>query len=115
MPVREALNCYSMGRRQTGSVKMDFEKIWNNIVSCQGQTFYKIGGQPFTYIVDGSAIIPNCAKQRLTKANFAKCAEDIIGSAGPGAFSNLVRGSSYVWAILNDDRIKQNQSAQNNR
>ena len=94
---------------------MVFEKIWNNIVSCQGQTFYKIGGQPFTYIVDGSAIIPNCAKQRLTKANFAKCAEDIIGSAGPGAFSNLVRGSSYVWAILNDDRIKQNQSAQNNR
>ena len=94
---------------------MVFEKIWNNIVSCQGQTFYKIGGQPFTYIVDGSAIIPNCAKQRLTKANFAKYAEDIIGSAGPGAFSNLVRGSSYVWAILNDDRIKQNQSAQNNR
>ena len=94
---------------------MVFEKIWNNIVSCQGQTFYKIGGQPFTYIVDGSAIIPNCAKQRLAKANFAKYAEDFIGPAGPGAFSNLVRGSSYVWAILNDDRIKQNQSAQNNR
>ena len=94
---------------------MDFEKIWNNIVSCQGQTFYKIGGQPFTYIVDGSAIIPNCAKQRLTKANFAKCTEDIIGSAGPVAFSNLARGSSYVWAILNDDRISQNRSAQNDR
>lgn len=94
---------------------MDFERIWNNIVSFQGQTFYKIGGQPFTYIVDGSAIIPNCAKQRLTKANFAKCAENIIGSAGPGAFSNLVRGSSYVWAVLNDDRISQNRSVQNDR
>lgn len=92
---------------------MDFEKIWNNIVSCQGQTFYKIGGQPFTYIVEGSAIIPNCAKQRLTKANFAKYAEDIIGSDRPGSFSNLVRGSSYVWAILNDDRICQNRSVQN--
>ena len=85
---------------------MDFEKIWNHIVSHQGQTFYKIGGQPFTYLANDSAIIPNCAKQRLTKANFAKCAEEIIGSAGPGAFSNSVRGASYVWSILNDDRIK---------
>ncbi|MCI5754266.1 MAG: hypothetical protein MR033_06595 [Clostridiales bacterium] len=85
---------------------MDFEKIWNNIVFHQGQTFYKISGQPFTYHADDSAIIPDCAKQRLTKANFAKCAEDIVGSAGPGAFSNSVRGASYVWAILNDNRIK---------
>lgn len=35
---------------------MDFEKIWNHIVSHQGQTFYKIGGQPFTYLANDSAI-----------------------------------------------------------
>jgi len=85
---------------------MDFERIWNNIISCEGQTFYKKGGDPFTYTMNGAALIPGCAKQRLSKSNFAKCAEEIIGSEGPGAFSKIVRGSAYVWAILNDDRIK---------
>lgn len=27
---------------------MDFERIWNNIIACEGQKFIKKGGDPFT-------------------------------------------------------------------
>lgn len=50
----------------------------------------------------------------ITLAEVEK-AYDCRPCAGPGALGKMVRGSSYVWAILNDPRIQGNLPQDNNR
>lgn len=84
---------------------MDFEKIWQNIVNCEGQEFRTIKGEPFTYLIKGNGIIPSRTNQLIPKSNIGQAAE-INNLTGPGMITNLVRGSSYVYAILADKRIR---------
>ena len=51
---------------------MDFERIWNNIIACEGQTFIKKGGDPFTYTVNGAAIYSELCKAEAVKSEFCQ-------------------------------------------
>ena len=84
---------------------MDFDKIWSNIERCAGQEFMTKTGLPFTYQIVSNSVLPDRTNYPLAKINFEKAAA-IENLDGPGRISDLVRGPSYVYAILSDSRIR---------
>ena len=84
---------------------MEFEKIWQNIVNCEGQEFRTIREKPFSYRIKGNGIIPSRTNQIIPMSDIKKAAE-IKNLSGPGMITNEVRGSSYLYAILSDPRIR---------
>jgi hypothetical protein len=83
--------------------RQQFEKAWELICECEGQMFHTITHLPFTYRLEGDIVIPSRTIYNLSKKNFLKAY--LLQPKSPGEISGLVRGSSYVWAILNDSRI----------
>jgi hypothetical protein len=81
-----------------------FNDIWDNILSHEGKIFHTISGKEFSYKINNCTIIPSRTKYNISKNNIEK-AFDLLPLNGPGDISKIVRGSSYVWAILNDNRI----------
>jgi hypothetical protein len=67
-----------------------------------------VQGLPFTYEVPGNYLVVTrdgeTINRSLSKTNFRKAAEQmpVPGPAGLRAR----QGSSYTWAILNDERIR---------
>ena len=84
---------------------MRFDEIWSDISRCAGQEFHTKTGLSFTYSVTDGCVIPDRTNYPLTKKQFQQAAE-IPNLTGPGQISNKVRGSSYVFAILTDPRIR---------
>ena len=82
-----------------------FDSVWLSITSLDGQTFHTKKGLPFTYSVDGNTITPSRANQAISRSDFEK-AHALMPLEGPGEISSIVRGSAYVWAILNDGRVR---------
>lgn len=85
----------------------DFERLWDRIRRHAGAEFHTVLGLPFTYEVPGSYLVVTRngeqVNRSLSKTNFRKAAEQmpVPGPAGLKAR----QGSSYTWAILNDERI----------
>jgi hypothetical protein len=86
--------------------KPDIGEVWNRIKAHAGATFTTRTGKEFTYAVDGDQLTPSRAKQNIAKSNFATALE-LAPLRGPGDITNVVRGSSYVWAVLHDPRIRK--------
>lgn len=84
---------------------MEFQTIWNRIVNCSGEEFYTKTNLPFTYSIVDNCVVPDRTNYPLDKSNFVKAAQ-IDPLNGPGQISELVRGPSYVYAILTDKRIR---------
>ena len=80
-----------------------FEDIWNQIIENEGETFTQIRGQTFTYEIVGNAIKPSTTNQFITKGTFQK-AVDLLPVQNTSSLQHL-RGPSYLFAILTDDRI----------
>ena len=85
---------------------MNIETIWKNIRLCEGETFYKIRGGEYTYIIEDDVIIINEIKGgRITKSSLEKAitlhnpTPRKIGLAG-------CWGPSYIYGIITDKRIK---------
>lgn len=85
----------------------DIEVVWSRILAHQGQVFHQVKGQAFTYQVSGNALIPSTTKAKIYKSQFAKALEHApfnkVSDIPPDVF-----GPSYVYAILMDPRIRQN-------
>lgn len=81
-----------------------FEEMWSRIVAHAGETFRTITDKPFTYRIEGDGFFPSRTFYRISKADFIK-AYELVPIAGPGVINQLVRGPSYVWAVLHDQRI----------
>ena len=84
---------------------MNFEDTWRNIISHAGEEFFTKKNLAFRYKIIDNYVISDRTNYPLSKANFQKAAE-FMPLEGPGQISNLVRGPSYVFAILTDKRIK---------
>ena len=84
----------------------NFDNIWENIVINEGNVFKTITGLEFTYRVDSNFIIPNRTEYNISRADIEK-AYNLLPLTGPGEINDIVRGPSYVWAILNDKRINK--------
>lgn len=83
---------------------MDFETIWRKIKEHQGESFFTVSDLPFTYSVHGEVLKTSRTKYNLPKSEFLKAYERFPISS-PKDINDLVRGSSYVYAILTDERI----------
>ena len=84
------------------------QAVWGRISSRQGERFETVSGKPFTYRVSGNTLVTDRTDFVLSASDFAR-ALDLVPISGPGAISSLVRGSSYIWAILHDPRIRQGE------
>ncbi|MCL4553907.1 MAG: virion tegument protein [Actinobacteria bacterium] len=84
------------------------QAVWSRISSLQGERFETVSGKPFTYTVSGNSLVTDRTDFVLSAADFAKALE-LVPISGPGEISSLVRGSSYIWAILHDPRIRQGE------
>ena len=84
---------------------MAFQEIWGRIIKNAGEVFYTKTNLPFTYAIVDNCVVPDRTNYPLAKSNFEKAAK-IDSLNGPGQINNLVRGPSYVYAILIDKRIR---------
>ena len=79
--------------------------MWHRIVASEGEEFTTATGLPFEYEIVGHAFHPSRTNYRIGKSEVRKAFE-LVPFEGPGVINALVRGPSYVWAILHDDRIR---------
>ena len=86
--------------------KVGFEEVWERILAHQGDTFHTKRNLAFTYKIQNGVLIPNRAKQLIGKSEFKKVYE-IVPLVSLTPINKVVRGSSYVWAILHDKRISK--------
>lgn len=86
----------------------NIEDIWDHIASLEGAEFHTKTGMPFTFTVSGDLLCVSRTEYNLSKANFAKALE-IAPVDGPGKISNIVKGPSYVWALLHDARVRRSE------
>jgi hypothetical protein len=86
---------------------IDIQQVWSRIVSHAGETFTQIRGQEFTYAVNnaGNSIGLSTTNQSLPRSIFATALERVPFTSTV-ALQDL-RGPSYLYAILMDDRIRQ--------
>jgi hypothetical protein len=82
-----------------------FTSIWKRIKSLEGESFKTRRGLEFTYEISDDVLYPSRTSYRISQSEFQK-AYDLMPIKGPGEISQLVRGPSYVWAILHDPRIR---------
>lgn len=89
-------------------MKSEFDEIWNRISEHEDETFKTITGKPFTYTMDGEGVCPSRTDYRLSKTDFRK-AYELAPIKGPGIINEIVRGPAYIWAIIHDARISQDE------
>ena len=88
-----------------------FETVWQRIRACEGREFHTKKGEPFRYELRSQEVlrvIRNVEIERnLTKSNFARAFDQFMEGSitGPSGLDS-VQGPSYVWAILQDERIR---------
>jgi hypothetical protein len=78
----------------------------DNLCTCTNEQFLTKTGKPFTFAINGEVLCVSRTKYNLSKGNFAK-GLDVAPFDGPGSVQSLVRGPSYVWAILHDTRVRK--------
>ena len=82
-----------------------FATVWARIKAHEGETFRQIRGGEFTYIVSGSAVVPDRTNQNLPRSHFEEASRLLpLQSTIPVQHH---RGPSYMYAILMDNRIRQ--------
>lgn len=83
----------------------NMNSVWNRLKDLEGEEFFTKTGKPFSYSISGDVLCVTRTEYNLTKVNFGKALE-VAPFDGPGSVNNLVRGPSYVWALLHDDRVR---------
>lgn len=84
---------------------MAFDEVWARILQHEGEEFKTVRKIVFTYRIIGGAVVPDHTGFPLSKNEFIK-AYSMGELRNPGQISKKVMGSSYVYAILTDPRIK---------
>lgn len=82
------------------------DEIWKRIQLCEGQDFTKIRGGIFTYIVNQNHIKLNNTRQNISRVDFER-ALALVPLQNTAVINDL-RGPSHIYAILMDNRIRQN-------
>ena len=89
---------------------MNFEEIWRNIQLYEGEVFKTFRGIEYKYVIYDDYLLINNDKRRRIKKDYIKTAIEIknptpskLGDAG-------IRGQSYVFGIITDNRIRRIES-----
>ena len=84
---------------------ISFDRVWQRIEAHAGETFRQIRGGEFTYEVRSGAVWPDRTKRALPRSNFKQAFELVpLPSTTP---LQRLQGPSYLYAILMDQRIRQ--------
>jgi len=83
---------------------MNSNAIWQAITKHAGEEFRTVTGLSFTYEVNGGHVRPSRTNWNIARSDFEKVI-DRMPVESVTDISNLVRGSSYILAILRDPRI----------
>ncbi len=83
----------------------DMARTWARIKTHAGQEFHQKTGASFRYHIDGVYVVPDRTNQRLPRKHVEK-ALSRMPVDGPGQLNDL-RGPSYLYALLVDSRIRQ--------
>ena len=78
-------------------------EVWSRIKEHEGETFKTITGLKFSYSIDGDSIIPSRTDWNIPKSHVGKSLER-VPLKDTTEIQDLM-GPSYLWGILNDDRI----------
>ena len=84
----------------------EFDEIWGRIVSHQREEFHTLRGLPFTYEISGRSFWQSRTNWPIRRRDF-EIAYQFVPIPGPGRINRIVQGPAYVWAVLHDDRIRQ--------
>lgn len=85
--------------------KPTIEVVWRKIAALEGETFHTTSGLEFQYRTAENTFFPSRTKYDISKSDFATVLE-MAPLEGPGEVNNIVRGPSYIWAVLHDERIR---------
>jgi hypothetical protein len=86
-----------------------FSTVWDRIASHGGELFETKNGVKFAYRVEGQGFFPEGRNHRIDFSDFENAYAN-VPCDGPSSISQgirLVRGPSYIWAVLHDRRIRQ--------
>lgn len=84
------------------------EAVWKRIIANEGEKFHLKGGAEFTYKIEDNALRPSTNKTLISKGQFEKGLE-LVPTENTVPFQKAkLWGPSYLYAILMDERIKQN-------
>ena len=83
---------------------VNFSEVWHRIERNAGQTFSQKRGGEFSYIIRGGCVVPDRTNQQLPKSEFEKAFE--LMPLDRVALLQSLRGPSYLFAILMDERIR---------
>ena len=86
--------------------KPKIEEVWRRIKALEGEEFHTKTGKTFTFEITGDVFRPSRTEYNVSKSDFGKAFE-FVPFDGPGVVNNLVRDPAYVWAVLHDRRIRQ--------
>lgn len=82
----------------------DGVSVWSLVKEFAGTAFKTKRGEELRYEVHGNQVHTSRTNYPLHRGEFEKAAA--IGKvAGPGSYGDMLRGPSYIWAILHDERI----------
>jgi hypothetical protein len=87
--------------------KISIEDVWIRIKKYKGEEFRQIRGQKFTYEITGMVLRPSTTNHNLPASQFEK-ALPFLPLDNTAKIQNL-RGPSYIYAILMDKRIRQDE------
>ena len=104
----EQLNLKKAHKQMKKLQKTSFFEIWKRIIAYEGKEFRTISNLPFTYTINGNSLCPSRTEYNISKSDFAK-AYELVPISGPGEITKLVRGPAYIWGILHDERISNNE------
>ncbi len=80
--------------------------VWARIQAYAGETFHQIRGAEFTYELHGASLLPDRTHRYIPKSNFQTALQLVpLHSTAP---LQALQGPSYIYAILMDSRIRQN-------
>ena len=82
------------------------EVVWGRIKLLEGKGFHTKTGKPFTFEIAGDVFQPSRTTYNVSKADFGKALE-LVPFDGPGMVNDMVRGPSYIWAVLHDARVRR--------
>jgi len=85
-----------------------FDEVWKRIISYEGEKFITKNRESFTYQIRSNHLVPSRTDYNIGKTEIQKAYKK-VPFKGPVVINKLVRGPSYVWAVLNDPRISQGQ------
>ena len=86
---------------------VDIDKVQSRIEANAGKIFRQIKGGEFSYDVEGGYVYVSRTDQRIPKSNFEKALK-YVPLINTVSLQKKFRGPSYIFAILMDKRIRQN-------